>query len=124
MMEALMTTISILSAAPLDAYQALLASLEAQFGVRESVAIATHFLNAEQAEFHWESRVAERWLGRYESLDDADLEFDRVAFMGRLQGVWFAATGIVDGNGAVNALQHLRLMGDESQARSAFDTLR
>ena len=115
-----MTMITIVQAASRDAYPALIAGLQAEFGRTESVAIAAHFLGAEWADFHWDSRVAERHLGAYESLDDEDSELDRVAIMGRLQGIWFVATCLVDGNGAVHELNDVKLMPGETEAEEAF----
>lgn len=119
-MEVSMTMISIFQMRSQDAYPALLAGIEAQFGAAGSVEIAAHFLNAELAEFHWDSRVAERWLGAYESFDDEDPALDRVAILGRLQGIWFTAMCLVDGNGAVHSIDNLRLMSGEKDAEQAF----
>ncbi|MDQ8757471.1 hypothetical protein RCO27_14665 [Sphingosinicella sp. LHD-64] len=119
-----MTLISIVQAPSRDAYPALLAGLEAQYGCAGSIEIAAHYLAAELADFHWDSRVAERWLGAYESLEEEPSELDRVAILGRLQGVWFVATCLVDGNGAVHALHDLRLMPGEREAETAFVDLR
>jgi hypothetical protein len=121
--EVIMTVISIFQTMSRDAYPALLAGLETQFGHEESVEIAGQFLAAELADFHWESRVAERWLGAYESLDDEESELDRVAILGKLQGTWFVAICLVDGNGAVHELLDLRLMASETDAELAFGRL-
>ncbi len=116
-----MTMITIVQAASRDAYPALIAGLQAEYGQVESIAVAAHFLGAEWAEFHWDSRVAERHLGAYESVDDEDFELDRVAILGRLQGIWFVATCLVDGNGAVHELNDLQLMPGEIEAEEAFE---
>jgi hypothetical protein len=118
-----MTTISIFQTASRDAYPALLEGLETQFGREGSVEIASQFLAAEHADFHWDSRVAERWVGAYESLDDEDIELDRVAILGRLQGTWFVAICLVDGNGRPQSMQSLKLAGDEKVAEIAFEAL-
>jgi hypothetical protein len=121
--EAIMAMITIVQTASHDAYPALIAGLQAEYGRGESVAIAAHFLGAEWADFHWDSRVAERHLGAYESVDDEESELDRVAIMGRLQGTWFIATCLVDGNGGVHELSDLQLMAGESEAEGAFARL-
>lgn len=118
-----MTMISIVQAASRDAYPALLAGIEAQFGREGSVEIAGRFLAAELADFHWESRVAERWLGTYESIGDEEIELDRIAILGRLQGIWFVATCLVDGEGAVHAMENLKLIPGEKGAETAFNRL-
>jgi hypothetical protein len=118
-----MTMISILQVETRDAYPALIAGLEAQFGREGSVEIAARFLDAELADFHWQSRMLERHLGRYEGEFDADdegLELERVAIMGVLRGAWFVATCIVDGDGAVHDLQRLRVMKSGEEAQAAF----
>ena len=119
-----MTTITIVQAPSRDAYPVLLAGLETQFGNEGSVDIAAHYLAAELADFHWESRVAERWLGAYESLDEDETELDRVAILGRLQGTWFVALCLVDGNGAVHEMHNLRLLANEKEAEAAFEDMR
>jgi hypothetical protein len=118
--EAKMTMITIVQTASRDAYPVLIAGLQAEYGREESVAIAAYFLGSEWAEFHWDSRVAERHLGTYESVDDEESELERVAIMGRLQGTWFIATCLVDGNGAVHELRGLQLMTGERSAEEAF----
>lgn len=115
-----MTMISIVQAASRDAYPVLLAGLEAQFGREGSVEIAAHHLAAELADFHWDSRVAERWLGAYESVEDEDSELDRVAILGKLQGTWFVATCLVNGNGRAQSIDNLTLMASEKNAETAF----
>lgn len=118
-----MTMITILQTQSRDAYPALIAGLEAQYGREGSVEIACRFLDAELADFHWQSRMMERHLGRYEgAIDEAEgLELERVAILGVLKGAWFVATCIVDGDGAVHDIMGLRLVNGEAQAREAFE---
>lgn len=76
---------------------------------------------AELANFHWESRVAERHLRRYEAAlegEDEACELERVAITGALRGIWFVATCIVDGNGAVHDLSTLGLMRSRAHAQA------
>lgn len=120
-----MTTIAILQTQSHDAYPALVAGLEAQYGREGSVEIACRFLDAELADFHWQSRMIERHLGRYEAafddVEDEDIELERIAILGVLKGAWFVATCIVDGDGAVHDIMGLRLANSEAQAREAFE---
>ncbi|WP_066664269.1 MULTISPECIES: hypothetical protein [unclassified Sphingomonas] len=119
-----MTMITILQTQSRDAYPALIAGLEAQYGREGSVEIACRFLDAELADFHWQSRTMERHLGRYEGAIDEEaegLELDRIAILGVLKGAWFVATCIVDGDGAVHEIMALRLVNGEAQAREAFE---
>lgn len=119
-----MTMISILQVETRDAYPALVAGLEAQYGREGGVEIAAQFLQAELADFHWQSRMMERHLGRYEDeIDERDesLELERIAILGVLKGAWFVATCIVDGDGAVHDLQRLRVMKCGEEAHEAFE---
>ncbi|UIJ46253.1 hypothetical protein LZK98_04720 [Sphingomonas cannabina] len=119
-----MTMISIIRTASRDAYPALLAGLQHEFGRDGAVEIATRFLEAEAADCHWESRTMERHLGAYESLDDDGGELERVAIAGTLRDTWFVAICIVDGDGVVHDIRDLRLLESEGQARAAFEHLR
>ena len=83
-----------------NVFAALVHGLEIEFGEDAGHALAERFIEAEEGDFLWDARVSERWLGRYESLDEeGDVDLDRVAIVGRLQRRWFAATVIVDGEG-------------------------
>ncbi|MDT9598624.1 hypothetical protein [Sphingosinicella rhizophila] len=87
---------------------ALVAGLELEFGCGAGAALAQHFLAAEEADFRWEARVEKRWVGEYESLEDNESDLDRVAAWGRLNGVWFCATMIVDGDGRPYGMMRCR----------------
>ncbi len=123
-LEVLMTMISTIEAAARDAFPALIAGLEAQFGCSGCGDIAAYFLEAEAADFYWESRVEERHLGAWEGDEGDDLELDRVAIIGRLQGDWFTAISIVDGDGAVHRLHDLKRRACMTEAVNAFSRLR
>lgn len=119
-----MTMISILQMQSRDAYPALIAGLEAQFGARESVGIACLFFEAECADFHWESRVMERHLGRWEGENEDDgegIELDRIAISGVMRGAWYTAICVVDGDGAVHHMTGLRLVQSAAEAQAAID---
>ncbi|ARS28757.1 hypothetical protein [Sphingomonas sp. KC8] len=77
----------------------LMAGLEMEFGRGAGEALAHRFLEAGETDFLWDARLEERWLGSYESIDDDDLELDRIAICGRLDGRWFASVMLVDGDG-------------------------
>lgn len=87
-------------------------------------AMAAFWIAAETADFHWEARTDERGLGAYESLDVYEDELDRVAIVGNLEGRWFAAIAIVDGNGAVHDLLRCDHFPAADAAALAFDRLR
>lgn len=98
----------------------LVAGLEIEFGRGAGEALAQRFLEAEENDFLWDARVSERWLGAYESNDEEDLELDRVAIVGRLDGRWFVAVSVVDGDGSAHGLMGRRDFRSERQAREAF----
>ena len=103
---------------------ALVAGLEVEFGREAGEGLARHFLSAEDADFRWDARISERWLGSYENADDAELELDRVAIFGRLDGRWYAATMIVDGDGLAHGMLGFRSVENENEARAAMAAAR
>jgi hypothetical protein len=62
---------------------ALVAGLELEFGRGAAEALAERFIAAEEADFTWDARHEERWLGGFEPLEESDFELDRVAVIGR-----------------------------------------
>jgi hypothetical protein len=98
----------------------LIAGLEIEFGRGAAEGLAHHFLEAEEVDFRWDARVSERWLGAYEVQKDDDLELDRIQILGRLDGRWFIATCIVDGDGNAHFMTGCRNFSSESAARKAF----
>jgi hypothetical protein len=92
---------------------ALVSGLEIEFGRGAGEALAHRFLEAEEVDFHWDARVQERWIGTYESMDDEDPELDRVKIFGSLDGKWFVAVMIVDGDGNAHGMMGKRTFGRE-----------
>src|SRR3546814_17018079 len=78
---------------------ALVSGLEIEFGRGAGEALAQRFLEAEEIDFHWDAREQERWNGTYERAGVEDFELDQVAIVGRLNGQWFVAMIIGDGDG-------------------------
>jgi len=101
-------------------FSALVSGLEAEFGRGAGGALARRFLDAEEVDFLWDARVDERWIGAYESFEDDEIELDRIAIWGRLDGEYFAATMIVDGDGNAHGMMGRRAFECESEARAAF----
>jgi len=100
---------------------ALVAELEREFGHNAGEALARRFLDAEEAEFLWEARDQERWIGAYQGADsEADVELDRVRVVGRLAGRWYVAVMIVDGDGRPHGLLGKRCFGHRRKAMAAF----
>jgi len=86
--------------------------------------IGRHILAAEEADFHWDARLNDRWLGAYWSADDDDIELDRVAIFGRIDDQWFAATAIIDGSGMPHAMANRRTFDTRQEAERVFENAR
>lgn len=99
---------------------ALVSGLEIEFGHGVGEALAHPFLEAEETDFLWDARVKERWIGAYESTDDEEIDLDRVRIVGRLDGRWFVAVMIVDGDGNAHGVMGKREFGRRKQALAAF----
>lgn len=99
---------------------ALVSGLDIEFGQGGSEALAHQFLEAEEADFLWDARDQERWIGGYEGSDEDDIELDRVRIFGRLDGTWFVAVMIVDGDGRPHGLMEKRAFGRRAEALAAF----
>ncbi|KTR83813.1 hypothetical protein NS277_07645 [Novosphingobium barchaimii] len=116
----IMTMFQTIGAASDRVMATLVAGLEIEFGRGAGEALAARFLEAEESDFLWDARVTERWLGAYRAQDEEDFELDRVAIMGRLDGRWFVAVSIIDGDGNPHGLMGRRDFGSERQARETF----
>lgn len=106
----------------------LVAGLELEFGRGAGEALAARFLEAEESDFVWDARICERWLGAWERSDAGSeedaIELDRIAVLGRLDGQWFAAVSIVDGDGQAHGLMARRDCRNEVEAVQVFAALR
>ena len=100
-------------------FERLVAGLEVEFGAQAAEGLARQFVDAEDADFYWDARAAERWLGTYESLDEEDL-LTRAAITGQFEGRFFVAVLIVDGDESVNAMLGLRHFESAAEADDAF----
>jgi hypothetical protein len=99
---------------------ALVAGLELEFGHGAAEGLAARFIAAEDADFTWDARIEERWLGTFEPWDERDCELDRVAIIGRLDQRWYVAVCIVDGDGMPHGMIGRRPFTTVEAARSAF----
>jgi len=99
---------------------ALVSGLNIEFGHGVGEALAHRLLEAEETDFLWDARDQERWIGAYEGIDDNEIELDRVRIFGRLDGKWFVAVMIVDGDGNPHGLMGRREYGQRKQALAAF----
>lgn len=101
-------------------FAALVSGLEFEFGRGAGAALARRFLEAEEVDFHWDARIEERWIGAYECIDSNDIELDRIAILGRLDGEYFVAVMIVDGDGNAHGMMGRRSFKSIGEARQAF----
>lgn len=99
---------------------ALISGLEIEFGRGAGEALAQRFLDAEEVDISWDARLQERWIGTYDSADEAEIELERIAILGRLDGNWFVAMMIVDGEGDAHGMMGRRQFRREREARAAF----
>lgn len=109
-----------ISAASERVMTALIAGLELEFGRGVGEALAHRFLEAEEIDFHWDARVEERWIGSYAASDEDEIELDRVRIVGQLDGRWFVAVMIVDGDGNAHGMIGKRSFGRRRDAFLAF----
>ena len=101
---------------------ALVAGLELEFGRGAAEALAARFIAAEECDFTWDARLKERWLGTYQAPEGDEFELDRVAIFGQLDGKWFAAVCVVDGDGRAHGMIGRRCFSKMRAARMAFVT--
>ena len=101
-------------------FERLVAGLEVEFGAQAAEGLARQFVEAEDADFYWDARAAERWLGSYESIDEEEELLTRVAITGQFEGRFFVAVVIVDGDESVNAMLGLRHFESAAEADDAF----
>lgn len=100
--------------------EALVAGLELEFGRGAGKALAHRFLEAEEADFRRDARVEERWVSACESTEQDEFELDRIAIWGRLDGKWFCATMLVDGEGQAHGMMGCRTFRSLVRAREAM----
>jgi hypothetical protein len=100
--------------------EALVDALRAELGG----VLAERVIEAEAAEFLWESRVRERYLGQHiDAFDDAEFPFEevsRIAFLSFLDGRWHAGICLVDGEGAAIHLLWKRTFRNSEAAEIAY----
>jgi hypothetical protein len=99
----------------------LISGLELEFGRGAAEGLAQRFLAAEECDLLWDARADGRWIGAYESDEQDGFELDRVAICGRIDGHWFAAMCIVDGDGQVHGMTGKRQFRSARAAWQAFE---
>ena len=111
---------NIISMKPMRRCDARIDALRVEFGR----ILADRILEAEPADFWWESRVLERYLGQYvEALpgdESMSEDVSRVAFLSVLDGRWHAGICLVDGEGAAIDLLWKQMFDSRQEAEYAF----
>lgn len=115
-----MAQIQSIAAAADRVMAALVSGLEIEFGHHAGPALAQRFLDAEDVDFHWDARDQERWIGSYHGTVEDGIELDRVRVIGQIDGRWFVAVMIVDGDGNAHGMLGKRYFAKALQARKAF----
>lgn len=95
---------------------AVVDGLRAEFGVM----LAARIVEAEAADFLWDARLKERYLGQDFSLEDDAGELSRVAILSVLAGRWHAALCLVDGDGRTVGLLWKQDFDGPGEAEAAF----
>jgi hypothetical protein len=106
--------------AAFDRFPQLRRDLIAEFGASDIDAVIEHFIAAERADFHWDGRIAEMTLGAWESLDEEDETFERVAILGYFRARYYVATCLVDADRHVLWMLRLRHYESFESAERAF----
>jgi hypothetical protein len=95
--------------------------LRAEFGA----ILADRILEAEAVDYLWEARLKERYLGHHVDVgfsdDEDERELVRVAILSSLDGRWYAASCLVDGEGMAVDLLWKRSFDSREAAEAAFD---
>ena len=111
---------NIISTAGMGRCEALVGALRAELGG----VVAERVIEAEAADFLWESRVRERYLGQHVDPvpDDESMSSDvsRMAFLSFLDGCWHTGICLVDGEGAALELLWNRKFRCAEEAEIAF----
>ena len=100
---------------------ALVEGLRAEFGA----ILTDQILEAEAADYLWEARLKERYLGQHVDVgfcdDEDEMELARVAILSLLGGRWHTASCLVDGEGLAVDLLWKRSFDSREAAAAEFD---
>jgi hypothetical protein len=123
-----MTIISAIPGGSGDAYARLVDGLRTELGCSDIAALANRIFEAEEADFHWQARVRERYLGQHLPVDLGDEEaledVSRIAFLSFLGARWHAGVCLVDADGCAVDLLWLRSFGQHAEAAETFQRAR
>ncbi|HEX5184974.1 MAG TPA: hypothetical protein VFW19_17685 [Allosphingosinicella sp.] len=110
-----------ISAIEIGRSEARIDALRAEFGA----IMAARMVEAEAADFLWETRVSERYLGQHLDVefggDDECIELSRIAVLSLLDRRWHASVCLVDGEGAAVDLLWKQDFQRRDEAEAAYD---
>lgn len=107
--------------AAFDRFPQLVRDLIDEFGSDEIGGVIERFVDAEQADFYWDGRLAEMPLGEYfDAFDDDEEPGQSVAVLGYFRNRYYVATCVADGAHCVRAMLRVRHFDDLAEAESAF----
>ena len=106
--------------AAMDIFAHFLSTIRIEFP-DDCEAIAEEIIDAELGDFCWESRIAERRLGVFESFgDDDDGLREEVEILGFFRGQYLVATCILDGERRLRWMPKVRQFEALADAEAAF----
>jgi hypothetical protein len=112
-----MTTISAVT----HGCEARVEALRSEFGAM----LAARIIEAEAADFLWDARVKQRYLGQHLDVGfgfgEDETELSRIAILSLLGGVWHVASCLVDGEGQPADLLWKQSFGGREEAQAAFE---
>jgi hypothetical protein len=101
--------------------EARIQSLRSEFGAT----LAARIIESEAADFLWEARIKERYLGQHIDvglgIDDEEAELSRIAMLSFLDGRWYSGTCLVDGEGLSVDLLWKQSFDSRAEAEAVFD---
>ena len=119
-----MTIISAIPGGSGDGYAELVEGLRSELACRDVAALAERIFDSEKADFHWQARLREHYLGQHFPFDfgddDTADELSRIAILSFLAGRWHAGVCLVDGDGCAVELLWLRSFDRHEDASEAF----
>jgi len=107
--------------AAFDRFPELVRGLIEEFGAEGIDAIVERFIAAEEADFYWDGRIAERPLGSFEdAFEEGEGARARVVVLGFFRRRYYIATCVVDAARRVCWTQQPRHFDDFESAETAF----
>jgi len=107
--------------AEFDRFPELVRGLIEEFGYDGIDGVIARFLSAEEADFCWGGRIAEKGLrSSCEALEDENEGLERVVVLGYFAGRYYVATCLVDGARRLRAMAAVGYFEAIECAESAF----